>query len=235
MAGLSGQRRARVAVLISGRGSNLQALVAAARAPDYPAEIVHVVSNVPEAGGLDHAAAAGIPSEVIDHTDFASRPGFEAALGESLRAAGAELVCLAGFMRVLTADFVERWRDRALNIHPSLLPAFPGLRTHAAALAAGVKIAGCTVHFVRETVDAGPIIGQAAVPVQPGDTAEALAARVLEAEHQLYPRCLALVAAGHVRVFGQATVIDGAAAPEGRLVNPADGPGAGLAGGRGSG
>lgn len=216
--------RVRTAVLISGRGSNLQALIDAAARPDYPAEISLVVSNQPEAAGLERAEVAGIPSEVVDHTLFAGRPGFEAALSESLRAAEVEYVCLAGFMRILTADFVEMWRDRLINIHPSLLPAFPGLRTHAEALAAGVKITGCTVHFVREAVDAGPIIGQAAVPVLPGDTPECLGARVLAAEHRLYPHCLALVAQQRVQIAANRVYIKGVPKVRGSrsvLFNPA--------------
>ncbi|RDD62797.1 phosphoribosylglycinamide formyltransferase [Ferruginivarius sediminum] len=212
--------RVKVGALISGRGSNLQALIDAAQAPDYPVEIACVISNRPDAAGLDRAEAAGIPAEVVDHTLFPTRAGFEGALSESLVSAGCELVCLAGFMRVLTASFVELWRDRLINIHPSLLPAFPGLDTHAAALAAGVKIAGCTVHFVRETVDAGPIIGQAAVPVLPGDDADSLAARVLGAEHRLYPHCLGLVASGRTRIVGQRVEITDAATRDEMLVNP---------------
>ena len=194
--------RKRVAILISGRGSNMAALIEAARAPGYPAKIVLVVSNRPEAGGLAAAARADVATAVIDHTSFANRPAFEAALDARLVAAKADIVCLAGFMRVLSADFVNRWRDRLINIHPSLLPEFPGLDTHARALAAGVKIHGCTVHFVRARVDDGPIIAQAEVPVLRGDTPDALAARVLEAEHRLYPEALALVASGRVKVEG---------------------------------
>jgi phosphoribosylglycinamide formyltransferase-1 len=212
--------RVKVGALISGRGSNLQALIDAAQAPDYPAEIACVISNRPDAAGLDRAEAAGIPAEVVDHTLFPTRAGFEGALSDSLVAAGCELVCLAGFMRVLTTHFVDLWRDRLINIHPSLLPAFPGLDTHSAALAAGVKIAGCTVHFVREAVDAGPIIGQAAVPVLPGDDADSLAARVLGAEHRLYPHCLALVAGGRTRVVGQRVEIIDPATTDTILVNP---------------
>ncbi len=177
--------RMRTGVLISGRGSNLQALIAATRAPDHPAEIALVLSNRPDAAGLGHATEAGIASQVIDQGDdtgpdrAAARAVFDAALTGALEAAGIELICLAGFMRVLTGDFVAHWRDRLINIHPSLLPAFPGLDTHAQALAAGVKLHGCTVHFVREEVDSGPIIGQAAVPVLAEDTSEILAARVL--------------------------------------------------------
>ena len=190
--------RLRTAVLISGRGSNLQALIAAAE-PTHPAEIALVLSNRPEAAGLGHAAEAGIACQVVDQSAYkGDRDGFDRALTEALEAAGIELVCLAGFMRVLTGGFVAHWQDRLINIHPSLLPAFPGLDTHARALAAGVKLHGCTVHYVREEVDSGPIIGQAAVPVLPEDTAETLAARVLAIEHRLYPACLRLVAEGRV-------------------------------------
>jgi phosphoribosylglycinamide formyltransferase-1 len=212
-------RRA-VAVLISGRGSNLQSLMDAAAAPDYPARIVRVVSNEPGAAGLRRADMAGIPTSVVDHRDFADRAGFDAALDVALRADGAELVCLAGFMRLLTPDFVERWRDRLLNIHPSLLPAFPGLDTHARALKAGVRFTGCTVHFVRPVMDEGPIIVQAVVPVLPGDDEAALAARVLAAEHRIYPFALRLVAGGHTRVVGARVEVAGARLPEGPLFNP---------------
>jgi phosphoribosylglycinamide formyltransferase-1 len=215
MAGLStNRRRARVGVLISGRGSNLQALLDAAADPSYPAEIALVISNVPEASGLERADAAGVPTQVIDHALFASRPGFEAAVTQALWEADCDLICLAGFMRVLTADFVERWQDRLINIHPSLLPAFPGLNTHAEAIAAGVRFSGATVHFVREAVDAGPIVGQAVVPVRAEDDAEALAARVLAAEHRLYPHCLRLIAEGRTRILGQRVEIDGARLPD---------------------
>ncbi|HJS84526.1 MAG TPA: phosphoribosylglycinamide formyltransferase [Acetobacteraceae bacterium] len=189
--------RRRTAVLISGRGSNLAALIAAAAAPDYPAEIALVLSNRPDAGGLSHANAAGIQSAVIDHRDFgADRAAHEAALDAALRAHGIEVVCLAGYMRLLTPFLVGRWAGRMLNIHPSLLPAFPGLHTHERALRAGVKLHGCTVHLVTEATDAGPILAQAAVPVLPGDDAERLAARVLSEEHRLYPLALGLFATG---------------------------------------
>lgn len=211
----------RVAVLISGRGSNMQALIEAARAPDYPAEIVRVISNRPDAGGLERAAAAGITGEVVDHKGFLGREKFEAELDRRLAACGAELVCLAGFMRLLTGGFVEAWRDRLINIHPSLLPAFPGLDTHARALAAGVRFTGCTVHFVRAEMDSGPIIIQAAVPILAGDDEDRLAARVLEAEHRAYPLALALVADGRAVVTGDTVAIAGATAPEGFLLNPA--------------
>ncbi len=216
----SGPKRRRTAVLISGRGSNLQALIDAAAAPDYPAEIVLVLSNRPDAKGLERAAAAGIPTSVVPHRDYETRAAFEAALTEVLSEAGAELVCLAGFMRVLTEAFVGRWQGRLVNIHPSLLPAFPGLDTHARALAAGVKLHGCSVHLVSAEVDEGPIIGQAAVPVLPGDDEAALAARVLEAEHRLYPLCLGLLAADRVRIEGSRAAVQGCWETDGRLMNP---------------
>lgn len=190
----------RVGILISGRGSNMMSLIEAAQAPDYPAEIVTVISNRPSAGGLAKAREAGIPTVAIDHKDFATRMAFEAKLHQALLDAGVELICNAGFMRMLTGGFVDRWRNRQLNIHPSLLPSFPGLDTHARALREGVRIHGCTVHFVRLEMDTGPIVAQAAVAVLPGDTPDALAARVLEAEHRLYPHALRLVASGAVRV-----------------------------------
>jgi phosphoribosylglycinamide formyltransferase 1 len=198
--------RKRIGVLISGRGSNLQALIDAAKAEDYPAELVLVISNVPEAQGLARAAAAGIPTHTINHKDFCSREAFDAAVDAALNEAGVELLCNAGFMRLQTEGLVRRWRDRHLNIHPSLLPAFRGLHTHARVLGEGAKITGCTVHFVRAAMDEGPIVAQAAVPVHPGDTPESLAARVLEAEHRLYPHALRLVASGAVRVEGEHVV-----------------------------
>ena len=190
--------RLRLGVLISGRGSNLAALVDAARAPDYPAEVALVIANEAGAAGLARAAAAGIATRLVSHR----QPGFEAMLDTALREAGIELVCLAGFMRVLSAAFVGQWRGRLINIHPSLLPAFPGLDTHRRALAAGVKATGCTVHFVSDTVDAGPIIAQSEVPVLPGDDPARLAARVLAAEHRLYPQVVRMIAEGRVRVDG---------------------------------
>lgn len=189
-------KKTRTAILISGRGSNMQSLVEAARADDYPAEIVLVLSNRPDAAGLAWAKARGLPTLAIDHKSFPTRDAFEDALQRSLEAAGTELVALAGFMRLMTPAFVDRWHDRMINIHPSLLPSFKGLHTHERALAAGVKITGCTVHFVRAEMDEGPIIAQAAVPVLRSDDPAALAARVLAAEHRLYPAALKLVASG---------------------------------------
>jgi phosphoribosylglycinamide formyltransferase 1 len=190
--------RLRLGVLISGRGSNLEALIDAARAPDYPAEVALVISNETDAPGIAHARAAGIPARLIPHR----QPGFEAMIDTALRDAGIELVCLAGFMRVLSADFVRRWPGRLINIHPSLLPAFPGLETHRRALAAGVASTGCTVHFVSAAVDAGPIIAQSVVAVLPSDDEASLAARVLAEEHRLYPRVVRLIAEGRVHVAG---------------------------------
>lgn len=196
----------RVGVLISGRGSNLQALIDAAQFTDYPAEIVLVVSNVPDVQGLSRAEKAGIPIRVINHKDYASRQEFESVLDEALASAGVELLCNAGFMRILTESFVSNWLNRHINIHPSLLPAFKGLQTHARVLESGAAITGCTVHFVRAAMDDGPIVAQAAVPVSPDDTEESLAARVLAAEHLLYPHALRLVASGQVRVEGEHVV-----------------------------
>ena len=213
--------RKRVAVLISGRGSNMQALVAAARSPDYPAEIAAVVANRPDAAGLAWAADQGIATIALDHKAFADRAAFDDHLDDTLVAADIELIALAGFMRILTPAFVARWQGRMINIHPSLLPLFPGLDTHARALAAGVKIAGCTVHFVTAEMDVGPIIAQAAVPVAAGDTPASLAARVLAAEHRIYPQALAWVAAGAVAFETAATAPYGKPAPDNVLMSPA--------------
>ncbi len=189
--------RRRTAILISGRGSNMAALLAAAAAPAYPSDIALVLSNRPEAPGLAHAGAAGVEALAIDHRGFGSdRAAHEAAIDAALAARGIELVCLAGYLRVLTPFLVGRWEGRMLNIHPSLLPSFPGLDTHARALAAGVRLHGCTVHLVADKVDAGPILAQAAVPVLPGDTEAALAARVLAQEHAIYPAALRALALG---------------------------------------
>jgi len=184
--------RGRVGVLISGRGSNMSALIEAAKDPAYPAEIVVVLSNNPDAPGLEIARGFGVEALAIDHRPFGKdRAAHEAAMDAALRERGVEWVALAGYMRVLTPYFVRAWSGRMLNIHPSLLPAFPGLDTHRRALAAVASEHGCTVHLVTEGVDEGPVLGQARVPVLPGDTEETLAARVLAEEHQLYPQCLA--------------------------------------------
>lgn len=189
-------RKRRAAILISGRGSNMTALIQAA-GPGFPAEIALVLSNRPDAAGLGVAREAGIATAVVDHREFPrDRPAHEAAIDAALTGAGIELVCLAGYLRLLTPWLVGRWAGRMLNIHPSLLPAFPGLDTHARALATGVKLHGCTVHLVTETMDDGPILAQAAVPVLAGDTEQTLAARVLAQEHRIYPAALARLAAG---------------------------------------
>ena len=202
-------------VLISGRGTNLQALIDACALPDYPAKIAVVISNNPEAAGLDRAAGAGLETQVVDHRSFASKADFEDALDEALQAHAVELVCLAGFMRLLSASLVEKWRDRIINIHPSLLPAFRGLDTHEKALAAGVRVHGCTVHFVRPEMDVGPILLQAAVPVLGGDDADRLAARVLAKEHIIYPHAVRLIAEGRAKVVDERVEIDGLPKPAG--------------------
>jgi phosphoribosylglycinamide formyltransferase 1 len=202
--------RKRVAVLISGRGSNMVALIEAAKDDAYPAEIVVVISNDPAAVGLKRASAAGIRTAVVDHKPFGKdREAFERALQRELEANRIEIVCLAGFMRLLTRWFVRQWQGRLLNIHPALLPAFKGLDTHTRALEAGAKEHGATVHFVVPEMDSGPIVSQAAVPVHDGDTAATLAARVLAVEHQIYPYALKLVAEGRVQIADGRCLIDG--------------------------
>lgn len=212
--------RKKVAVLISGRGSNLQALIDAAASPSYPAEIALVLSNVDDAGGLDRARAAGIATFAVSHKGK-TREAFDAEIDAALQAHGIDLICLAGFMRLLTPGFVAAWTGRILNIHPSLLPAYKGLNVHERVIADGVRFTGCTVHFVRPEMDTGPIIAQASVPVLQGDTPETLAARVLTAEHRVYPLALALVASGRAKAIGGRVTIDGAAPAQGFLVNPA--------------
>jgi phosphoribosylglycinamide formyltransferase-1 len=192
--------RKRVAILISGRGSNMAALIEAAKAPDYPAEIALVVSNRPEAGGLALARAAGVATAVLDHKPFGKdRAAFDAALQAILDQHRIELICLGGFMRLFTAQFTRAWYGRMLNIHPSLLPAFPGLDPHGQALRAGAKTSGATVHFVIPETDAGPIVMQESVPVYPDDTPDTLAARVLQVEHRIYPRALRELAEGRIK------------------------------------
>ncbi len=214
----------RTAILISGRGSNMAALLEAATDPAYPASAALVLSNRADAAGLARAAAAGVPTTVVESRAFhGDREAFERAVEAELARHGAELVALAGFMRVLTPGFVARWEGRLVNVHPSLLPAFPGLDTHARALAAGARLHGCTVHLVSAGVDEGPILAQAAVPVLDADTAETLAARVLEQEHLLYPAALAWLASGRVRLEegGRRARVVGAEARRGAaLLNP---------------
>lgn len=212
----------KIAVLISGRGTNLQAIIDACARPDFPAEIAIVLSNEPKARGLARAEAAGLPTTAINHRDFPNRNEFDAALDRVLSASGVRLICLAGFMRLLDEDFIAKWRDRVINIHPSLLPAFKGLNTHQRVLESGVRFTGCTVHFVRPDMDSGPVIIQAAVPVRPGDTVNTLADRVLAAEHRIYPLAVRLIAEDRVRVTGEVVLVDGADVPEGVLINPAE-------------
>lgn len=214
--------RLKLGVLISGRGSNLQALIDACRDPTFPAEIALVISNRADAGGLQRAASAGLETAVVLHRDYADRASFDAALDAKLAEAGVELVCLAGFMRLLTAGFVERWRDRMINIHPSLLPAFKGLDTHERVLAAGVRFTGCSVHFVRAEMDEGPIIVQAAVPVLEDDDPHSLADRVLQAEHRCYPLAVRLIAEGRAQVEdGRVRIANAPAPAASMLIHPA--------------
>ncbi len=212
----------KIAVLISGRGSNLQALI------DHfgpvitasPVRIVAVISNRPDAGGIARAKRAGIPTAVIDHKTFPDRVAFDATLDRAIRESGADLVVLAGFMRLLTEGFVAAWRDRLVNIHPALLPSFRGTDTHRRALKRGVKLHGATVHFVRHETDTGPIIAQAAVPVYADDTPDTLGTRVLAAEHRLYPLALRLIAEGRVTVADERAIVDGRGEPS-MLFSPA--------------
>ena len=212
----------RVAILMSGRGSNMAALIDAAREPGYPAEIAVVISNKTNAAGLADARASGVPVEIIESKPFgANRGAFENKLQSVLDQHSIDLICLAGFMRLFTPEFVNDWQGRMLNIHPSLLPAFKGLDPHGQALRAGVRLSGATVHFVTPEMDAGPIVMQGAVAIQPDDSSETLAARVLHIEHQIYPAALKLVAAGHVRIDGDRCIIDGTKVTDATLVAPA--------------
>jgi len=210
----------RVAVLISSRGSNMQALVRASQAEGFPAEIVTVLSNNPDAAGLEFARQHDIPAKVINHRDFDNREDFDAAMSDYLAAQKVDLICLAGFMRLLTPDFVNRWRDRIINIHPSLLPAFKGLHVHERAIESGTRFTGCTVHYVRPEMDDGPIVAQAVVPILRDDTTDILAKRILVQEHRIYPLALKLIAERKVRIHGSIATISDAAEVEGSLTNP---------------
>src|SRR6266567_9276493 len=212
----------RVAILISGRGSNMVALIKAAKPVEFPAEIVLVISNRADAPGLEKAKANAIPTVVIESKSFGNdRTGFETVLQSTLEQHGIELICLGGFMRLFTGEFARRWYGRMLNIHPSLLPSFPGLDPHGQALRAGVKISGATVHFVIPETDAGPIVMQGAVMVADDDTPETLAARVIQIEHRIYPEALRLLASGSVRLDGDVCRTSGSAATDGTLISPA--------------
>jgi phosphoribosylglycinamide formyltransferase 1 len=211
----------RVAILISGRGSNMAALIDAAKSADFPAEIVAVISNRADAPGLEKAEASGIATVVIESKPFGKdRAGFEAVLQRALDEKKVELICLGGFMRLFTAEFVQRWYGRMLNIHPSLLPSFPGLDPHGQALQAGVKISGATVHFVIPETDAGPIIMQGAVTVADDDTAETLSQRILGIEHRIYPDALRLLASGKLRLEGDICKVAGGTERDGTLISP---------------
>ncbi|WP_321391053.1 phosphoribosylglycinamide formyltransferase [Emcibacter sp.] len=212
-----------IAVLISGRGSNLQALIDACADEEFPARIVRVISNKADAYGLERAKKAGIPTTVISHQDYDNKEAFEDAIDQELNACNVKMICLAGFMRILDARFVNRWKDRIINIHPSLLPSFKGLHTHERALESGVRFTGCTVHIVRPEMDDGPIILQAAVAVNPDETADELAGRILEYEHIIYPEALRLMASGKARVAGDKVIIESATYPDGGWINPLPG------------
>ncbi|WP_428414889.1 phosphoribosylglycinamide formyltransferase [Methylibium sp.] len=203
----------RIVILISGRGSNMEAIVEACAAQAWPARVAAVISNRADAAGLDYAAARGIATAVVEHRTYADREGFDAALAQAIDAQAPDVVVLAGFMRILTPGFVQRYAGRLLNIHPSLLPAFTGLHTHRRAIEAGCKLAGATVHFVTAELDHGPIVAQAAVPVLPGDTEQTLAARVLTSEHRLYPMAVRWAIEGALQVDANGVVRqrDGAA------------------------
>ena len=210
----------KIAILISGRGSNMAALINAAKAEDYPVEAALVLSNREDAQGLEIARAANIPTQVIKHGDFDGREAFDAAMTEVLAAAGVRLICLAGFMRLLSPEFCQRWRDSLINIHPSLLPSFKGLNVHERMLEAGVRIGGCTVHYVRPEMDEGPILVQAAVPIASDDTPDTLAARILKQEHRIYPLAVRLIAEGRARPTGGMVTIDNFELPDSCLINP---------------
>lgn len=212
--------RKRVAVLISGRGSNMSALIEAANAPDFPAEIALVLSSNPDAPGLERAVAEGIATAIVPHRGFSSREDFDRAMHDILLAAGIEIICLAGFMRLLSPWFCETWAGRMINVHPALLPSFKGLDTHARALATGVRLHGATVHYVVPEMDAGAIIAQAAVPVLFSDTEEALAARVLAQEHRIYPMALRLIATGVITLVNGRAVSSLDQPAIGALISP---------------
>ncbi len=200
--------RLKLGVLISGRGTNLQAILDVCADENFPADVAIVLANRPDAAGLERAKRVNIATEVIDHKAFPDRPSFERAMNARLDDAGVDLICLAGFMRLLTPTFVDHWAGRAINIHPSVLPAYPGLNTHQRAIDDGVRFAGCTVHFLSAEMDAGPIIAQATTPIMPEDTADTLAARVLDSEHEIYRRAIRWIAEGRVKIMDGRVQID---------------------------
>jgi len=211
--------RMKIAILVSGRGSNMQAILEACADKSYPAEVAIVISNIAGAAALDKASSFGIKTMTIAHKDYPDRVSFDQRVTEEIKAAGCELVVLAGFMRLLSEEFCETWRDQLINIHPSLLPSFKGLDVHARMIVAGVRFGGCTVHYVRPEMDTGPIIVQAAVPVHPSDDADALAARILAQEHIIYPLAVRWIAEGRVRISGETVRVSGAKSPEAALIN----------------
>ena len=213
--------RLKVGVLISGRGSNLQALLDACMDSAFPAQIVRVISNIPGVFGLERAKAANVPTLVINHKDYKTREEFEAAITKDFRIQGVELVLLAGFMRLVTPSFINAWEGRLINIHPSLLPAFKGVHVHEAVIANGVRFSGCTTHFVVPEMDSGPIITQAVVAVKGEDSPDTLAARILEAEHIIYPQTLRLFAEGRLQVKDGKVLIKNHSTPDSCMVNPA--------------
>ncbi len=214
-------RKLKLGVMISGSGSNLQVLIDACSQKGYPAQITVVISNRPDAKGLERAKNAGIEAICIDHTAYDDRASFEDAIHNCLNEYCVELVCLAGFMRILNADFVNRWKDRMINIHPSLLPSYKGLHTHARAIEDGVRFGGCTIHFVRPEMDDGPIIMQAAVPISETETEDSLAAKILRYEHEMYPAAVRLIAEGKVRVSARKCVFKDVDLDTAGLINPA--------------
>ncbi len=214
--------RMKIAVLVSGRGSNMQAILDASKDASYPAEVAVVISNIAGAPALEKAAGVGAKTVTVPHKDYPDRESFDRRVTEEIKEAGCELVVLAGFMRLLSEEFCETWRDRLINIHPSLLPSFKGLDVHERMITAGVRFGGCTVHYVRHEMDTGPIIVQAVVPVHPGDDSEKLAARILEQEHVIYPLAVKWIAEGRVRISGETVKVTGAKAPAGALINYQD-------------
>ena len=210
----------KLCILISGRGSNLKSLIDACKAEDFPAEIALVISNDTEAYGLKRAEEAKVPSYVISHKEFSTRDHFDDTMAKKIKKYNVDLICLAGFMRILGDKLIDQWKNKIINIHPSLLPSFKGMNIHQRVIDSGVKFSGCTVHFVRCEMDSGPILLQAIVPVLPGDDAKTLAARILKQEHRVYPKAIKMIASGRVKITNEKVIIDGAYSTEESLVNP---------------
>ena len=210
----------KLCILISGRGSNLKSLIDACKAEDFPAEIALVISNDTEAYGLIRAEEARVPNYVISHKEFSTRDHFDDTMAKKIKKYNVDLICLAGFMRILGDKLIDQWKNKIINIHPSLLPSFKGMNIHQRVIDSGVKFSGCTVHFVRCEMDSGPILLQAIVPVLPGDDAKTLAARILKQEHKVYPKAIKMIASGRVKIKNEKVIIDGAYSTEKSLVNP---------------